>query len=164
MGLTSLGIFHTAISLMAVATGATALIRDKKITWANMVGKTYVITTIVTCITGFGIFQHGGFGVPHVLGIITLLILVLALTAGKSSKVFGSLSPYIETVAYSITFFFHLVPGITETTTRLPIDAPLASGPNDPHLKMAIGITFLLFLIGTTLQVLKLRTNLHKGV
>jgi hypothetical protein len=30
MGLTTLGIFHTAISLVAVATGAVALIRDKK--------------------------------------------------------------------------------------------------------------------------------------
>ena len=30
-GLTSLGIFHTAISLIAVESGAIALIRDKKI-------------------------------------------------------------------------------------------------------------------------------------
>jgi len=56
MGLTTLGIFHTGISLIAVATGAIALIRDKKISWANTVGKIYVIATIVTCVTGFGIF------------------------------------------------------------------------------------------------------------
>lgn len=162
MGLTTLGIVHTAISLIAVATGAIALVCDKKISWANTIGKIYVIATVVTCATGFGIFQHGGFGKPHVLGIITLLVLTLALIAGKNSKPLGRLSPYIETVAYSVTFFFHLVPGITETATRLPVDAPLASGPDDPHMQMAVGVIFMLFLIGVIGQVLKLRTLLRK--
>lgn len=159
MGLTTLGIIHTAISLVAVATGALTLIRDGKISWTSMVGKIYVITTALTCLTAFGIFEHGGFGPGHVLGIITLVVLTLALVAGKSSKPFGGLSPYIETVAYSATFFFHLVPGLTEASTRLPVDAPLASGPDDPNLKLALGITFLLFVIGATWQVLKLRAS-----
>ncbi len=161
-GLTTLGVIHTAISLIAVAAGAIALIRDGSITWLNTVGKIYVITTVITCITGFGIFQHGGFGKPHVLGIITLFVLGIAFIAAKSSKPLGRLSPYIATVAYSTTFFFHLVPGITETTTRLPLNAPLASGPNDPLVQAAIGVCFLLFVIGAILQVLQLRRSLSK--
>jgi uncharacterized membrane protein len=160
-GLTTLGILHTAISVVAVATGAISLIRDKKISWKNLIGKIYVITTIVVCLTGFGIFQHGGFGKAHVLGIITLLVLGFALLAGKSTRPFGRLSLYMETVAYTTTFFFHLVPGITETATRLPVSAPLASGPDDPHVQKAIGICFLLFLIGVIMQVLKLRAKLR---
>jgi len=57
--LSTLGIIHTAISLVALATGAIALVRDREISWKNMVGKTYVIATILTCVTGFGIFHHG---------------------------------------------------------------------------------------------------------
>lgn len=155
--LTTLGIIHTAISLVAVGSGTIALIRDKKIDWANTIGKLYVITTIITCLTGFGIFQHGGFGKPHALGMITLVVITIALVAANGKQVFGRLSPYIARVSFSITFFFHLVPGITETATRLPVDAPLASGPDDPHIKMAIGICLLLFIIGATLQVIKLR-------
>ncbi len=34
--------------------------------------------TILTCVTGFGIFQHGGFGKAHMLGIITLVVLAIA--------------------------------------------------------------------------------------
>ena len=158
-GLTSLGIFHTLVSLIAVAAGAVALIRDKHITWNNRIGKLYVTTTIIVCITGFGIFQHGGFGKPHALGVITLVVLAVALIAGRPAKSFGRLSPYFETVAYSMTFFFHIVPGITETTTRLPAGAPLASGPDDPHIKMAIGACFVLFLIGAALQVRMLRRS-----
>jgi uncharacterized membrane protein len=71
-GLTSLGIIHTAISLVAVFAGAISLIKLKEVTWNNSLGKTYVIATILTCLTGFGIFQHGGFGKPctwnHYLG------------------------------------------------------------------------------------------------
>lgn len=156
-GLTSLGIFHTIISLIAVAAGAVALIRDKKISLENQIGKIYVVTTIIVCLTGFGIFQHGGFGKPHVLGIITLVVLLIAYGADKKYSLFGKASPYIETVCYSMTFFFHIVPAITETATRLPLDAPLASSPEDPNIQMAIGICFVLFLIGVTLQVIKLK-------
>ena len=157
-GLTSLGIFHTAISLIAVATGATALVRNGKISWENSLGKIYVITTVVTCLTGFGIFQHGGFGKPHALGVITLVVLAVIFAAQNNA--FKSYSAYVVTVGYSLTFFFHIIPGITETTSRLPADAPLTSGPDDPNIKMAIGICFVLFLIGAVLQVRKMR----KGV
>jgi len=154
-GLTSLGVFHTLVSLVAIVTGAIALIRDKKITWDNGIGKIYIISTIIVCLTGFGIFQHGGFGKPHVLGIITLLTLAVAFMARNKSL--GTKSVYIETISFSATFFFHIVPGITETATRLPLDAPLASSPEDPNIQMAIGICFVLFLIGAFLQVKSLK-------
>lgn len=156
-GLTSHGIFHTIISLVAVATGAIALIRDGKISWDNSLGKTFVITTVVVCLTGFGIFQHGGFGKPHVLGIITLITLGVVWAANKGSL--GKASPFIERVGYSLTFFFHIVPAVTESATRLPLDAPLASSPEDPRIQMVIGICFILFLIGAVLQVRKMRAQ-----
>ncbi len=69
LGLTSLGLVHTAISLVAVVAGAIALFRYRRIAWATLAGKVYIATTALTCTTGFGIFQHGGFGKPHALGI-----------------------------------------------------------------------------------------------
>lgn len=152
LGLTTLGIIHTAISLVAVFSGAYALIRDKAILTKTMLGKVYVVTTALTCLTGFGIFQHGGFGKPHVLGIITLLVLALAAIAGKY-RPFGAASRYVEAVGYSMTLFFHTIPGITETTTRFPLGAPLIPDRESPTLQMAAGVLFVLFLIGAVLQV-----------
>ncbi len=123
LGLTSLGTIHTAISLIAVVAGLIAFVRDKEISPRNGVGKIYVIATVLTCLTAFGIFQHGGFGKPHALGIITLVVLGVAYVAGYT-KLYGRLSPYIETVSYSATFLFQMIPGITETSTRLPLGAP----------------------------------------
>jgi uncharacterized membrane protein len=161
-GLTQLGLIHTAISLIAVAAGFIALVRDKEISPRNTLGKVYVITTVLVCLTGFGIFQHGGFGKPHALGVITLVVLAVAYVAGYT-RLYGRVSPYIETVSYSATFLFHLIPGITETTTRLPLGAPLLPNADAPALQAASGVLFVLFLIGAALQVRRLRARLGHG-
>jgi uncharacterized membrane protein len=152
LGLTPLGTFHTAISLVAVGSGLVALVRDKAISPKTTVGKTYVITTVITCLTGFGIFQHGGFGPPHVLGVITLVVLGVAAAAGRG-KLFGRAAPYVEAVSYSATFLFHMIPAVTETSTRLPVGAPLVANAEAPALQAANGVLFVLFLIGAALQV-----------
>jgi uncharacterized membrane protein len=157
-GLTSLGVVHTAISLVAVAAGIVSLVRYREISPGNLTGQVYVVTTILTCLTGFGIFQHGGFGKPHALGIITLVVLGIVALAG-STKVFGRASRYVETIGYSATFLFHLIPGITETTTPLPLGAPLLSSPDAPELPVASGVLLVAFLIGAALQA----RRLHAG-
>jgi uncharacterized membrane protein len=150
-GLTQLGVVHTAISLVAVVAGLIMLVRDRKISPHGTLGQVYIWTTVLTCLTGFGIFQHGGFGKPHVLGIITLVVLVIAAVAGKT-RVFGRLSQYVETISYSATFLFHMIPGITETTTRLPLGAPIFANADAPQLQAATAVLLLLFLVGAGLQ------------
>lgn len=155
-GLTPLGVVHTAISLVAVAAGLVALCRDGRIAPRSGLGRIYVWATVLTCLTGFGIFQHGGFGKPHVLGIITLLVLFVATLAGRTA-VFGRASAYVETVSYSATFLFHMIPGITETSTRLPLGAPLLPSADAPQLQVATAGLFVLFAIGAAWQILRLR-------
>jgi len=150
-GLTPLGTFHTAISLIAVGSGLVALVRDKAIFPKTQVGRIYVITTVITCVTGFGIFAHGTFGAPHVLGVITLAVLGLAAVAGNS-RLFGRVAPYVETISYSATFLFHMIPAIAETSTRLPVGAPLLASAEAPALQAANAVMFVAFLIGAALQ------------
>jgi len=154
-GLTNLGLIHTVISLFALGSGIVALVRYKEISPRNFTGALYIWTTILTCLTGFPIMQHGGFGKPHALGVITLLVLVIAALAGKSK--FGRASRYIETVSYSATFFFHWIPTVVETTTRLPVGSPLIADRDGPELQAATGVLFVLFLTGAAIQVWRLR-------
>ena len=155
LGLTALGVFHTAISLIAMAAGLVLLIRDKAISARNPAGKIYVITTVITCLTGFGIFQHGGFGKPHELGIATLGVLGVA--GAAEAGWFGSASAYIETVGYSMTFLFHAIAAVNETATRLPVGAPLVASLDAPEMQKAIAALFAVFLAGAALQVMRLR-------
>ena len=156
MGLTNLGIVHTIISLLAVAAGIVAFARHRLIASTNRVGQAYILLTVLTCLTGFPIFQRGGFGPPHVLGVLTLAVLALAWLA-ESGRLFGRAARYVAVVAYSLTFFFHMIPGFTETATRLPVGAPLATGDADPGLQTVIAVAFLAFLVGAACQVRALR-------
>ncbi|WP_050479161.1 hypothetical protein [Herbaspirillum rhizosphaerae] len=153
LGLTSLGIIHTAIALVAVVTALIILAREYRIRYATGAGRLYVHATVLTCLTSLGIFQHGGFGKPHVLAIITLITLGIAQAAIKTTW-FGRRSAYVEMVAYSATVLFHFIPALTETGTRLPVGAPLFANAEDPLLKMLTGGLVVLFLAGATLQVL----------
>ena len=155
-GLTPLGTFHTAISLVAVVAGFVALARHKEISTHSASGLVFFWGTVITCVTGFGIFQHGGFGKPHVLGIVTLIVLALALL-GERGGAFARLSRYVGTLGYSLALFLHFIPATVETLTRLPAGAPYLSNPDDPKAQPIIGVFFLIFLIGVTLQVLRLR-------
>ena len=154
-GLTQLGVVHTLISLVALAAGIVALVRDHEISPHNKTGQLYIWTTVLTCLTGFGIFQHGGFGKPHVLGILTLLILGFATWVGRS-KPFGHFTRPIEVGSYSLTFLLHLIPGTIETLTRLPLGAPKFSGAEDPGLSPILGTVFVVWAIGVVLQLRKM--------
>ncbi len=154
-GLTYLGVIHTLISLVAVFAALIAFVRDKAILPGSTLGRVYIWTTVLTCLTGFGIFQHGGFGKPHALGVLTLLVLVLAWLADQ--RKFGARSLAISTVSYSLTFFFHMIPAVTEGSTRLPLGAPLLPNADAPELKAVTGVLFLLFLIGVGLQLRRLK-------
>ena len=156
LGLTSLGIVHTAISLIAVFAGIVALLRYKEITLRTGWGQVFVWTTVLTCLTGFGIFQHGGFGKPHALGIITLLALAVGTLAGRG-LLFGKWARYVEAVAFSASFLFHWIPAFTETLTRLPLGAPLLPSAEAPELKAITGVLLVLYLIGAGLQIRRLR-------
>ena len=162
LGLTSLGIVHTAISLVAVGAGIVAFVRYREITTGTRAGRIYFWMTVATCVTGFGIFQHGGFGRPHALGILTLLTLAIAWVAERRNM-FGRASRHVAVIGYSLTFFFHMIPGFTETSSRLPVGRPLTSGPDDPALQAAVGVAFLVFLIGAFLQFRRLRVGASRA-
>jgi hypothetical protein len=161
-GLTYLGVIHTLISLVAVFAALISFVRYKGIVANSTLGRTYIWTTVFTCLTGFGIFQHGGFGKPHVLGIITLVVFGLAWLADQ--RKFGAKSAAVSTVSYSLTFLFHMIPAVTETTTRLPLGAPLLSSAEAPELKSITGVMFLLFLIGVVLQLRRQKKGAANGM
>jgi uncharacterized membrane protein len=155
LGLTNLGVVHTAISLVAVAAALACFLLYGGISLRTTAGKAYVYLTVLTCLTGFPIMQHGGFGTPHALGVLTLIVLAAAASAGRG-KLFGRLSRYVETVGYSLTVFFHMIPAIAEGGTRLPPSDPFLDHPEAPAALALTGTFFLIFLVGAAYQVRRL--------
>jgi uncharacterized membrane protein len=162
LGLTSLGVFHTAISLVAVAAGAIMLVRDRQIVADTPLGKLYIVTTIVTCATGFGIFEHGGFSKAHALDAVTLIALAVA-AWGPRWPLLRRWPDETRTGAYSATFLFHMIPGVTETTTRLPFGTPLFPDADAPGLQAITGALALVFLVAVTIQIAWLRRRIERA-
>jgi len=156
LGLTNLGVVHTLISLVALAAGFIAFFRYGSISLRSNVGGVYVAATAITCLTAFGLFRTGAFGPGHTIAIVTLVVLAFAALVEKRPFL-GALSRPVEAVSYTTSFFMHWIPGINETTTRLPPSAPLAAGPDDPLVLGLVGTAFVLFVAGAALQVVRLR-------
>lgn len=151
-GLSTLGVVHTAFALVALVCGYAMLIRFGRISAELRFGNTYIVCTAITCLTSLGIFMHGGFNVAHGLGLLTLVVLGVAVAAGRS-RGHSRLATCIEVVGLSLTLFLHMIPGLTETFTRIPSGAPLFSGPDDPKLQRVVGVVLLLFVIIIALQL-----------
>lgn len=156
--LTTLGALHTAIAFIAIGSGLAALLVYKEVSPASKPGLLYIFTTAITAASGLGIFQHGGFGPPHVLSLLTLLALATGMLAATTT-VFGKFSRLVEVVSLSSTLLFHLIPGFTESLTRLPVGAPLLASPEAPEFKVIYGVIFLCFGLGLAWQLRWLRAQ-----
>nr|WP_295906265.1 hypothetical protein [uncultured Bdellovibrio sp.] len=153
--LSALGSIHTLISLIAIASGLFDLLRYGKITPNSQTGKLYYLTTIITCFTSFGLSKLGGFNPGHAVAILVLVCLLVGWALETRKIKFGK---EIQTLALSFSFFLSLVPATIEVLTRLPVGAPWAAGPQDPLVGGFISFWFVLFLVGSFLQLRKLRT------
>ena len=162
-GITLFGALHTLIGLFAVGAGIAALVRHGVIDLTSRSGQSYVWATVATCVTGLFIFRHGSFGEPHALAIVTLLTLLVAYGAERKQW-FGRTHRYVAVLGYSLTLFFHMIPAFTETATRIPANAPLASGPNDPKLQAAVGVAFLVYLIVAFWQFRRIRAERQHAI
>ena len=156
--LSNLGIFHTAISVIALLVAFYALFRNGKIDPATGPGKLYILLTVITCVTGFPIMKTGHLAPAHYVAIIVLILLPIAVYA-RSLRIFGKLADYIQIIFMSLTLFLSLIPAIVETSTRLPISHPIADGPNAPLIQNGLLALFVLYILGTVYQVIKLNAK-----
>ena len=153
--LSTLGIIHTALSIAPLLLGGYALATRGRIAPDERLGLAYIATMLASIVTSFGLSSTGSIGPGHVLGIISALLMGFA---ARPPARLGRAVPYLRTFAMSASYLILLIPGTVETLTRLPGGAPIATrGPESPEVKAALGVFFLLFLIGAALQALRIR-------
>ena len=157
MDISFIGWIHTLIALIAILSGAYSLKKYTIIETKNFSAKIFIVTTIIAAITALLIYKRG-FGVGHLLAIITLLAVIFGYI-NERGWFFGFLAPYFQTVSYSSLFLFHMIPGITEVLRRFPPDNPIVIDSNVDHpILISFYITFFIsYLIITTNQIIWLQ-------
>ena len=154
--MTLLGWFHTILGVGAVLTGFYTLLKYKVISLEEFTGKLYLFLTLIVAGSALGIYNQGGFGIAHILAVLTLIALLGGLIMEKL-KLFGSFSKYFQALGYTSTFLFHMIPAITDFLRRLPVGDPFIDSFEDPLL-MNFHLSFLLiYFIGIVTQMLWLK-------
>lgn len=149
--MTWLGWFHTIMGVIAIITAASALYQHRIIRASDALGRAYLFITLAVAVSALAIYNQGGFGVAHILAVLTLT----ALLAGyllETLAPFGKWSVYLQTGAYTATVLFHMIPAITDFLRRLPVGDPFVDSLDAP-LVQSFHLLFLgAFVVGVLAQ------------
>ena len=154
--MTILGWFHTVLGAVAVLNGFYTLYKYRVISVQEGPGKLYVYVTLLVAGSALGIYNQGGFGIAHVLAVLTLISIAGGFVMEKT-KLFGSFSKYLQALAYTSTLLFHMIPAITDFLRRLPVGDPFIDSFEDPLLVNFYLTFLLLFVVGIIAQIFWLK-------
>ncbi|PWK78295.1 hypothetical protein LX99_02135 [Mucilaginibacter oryzae] len=154
--LSTFGAIHTAISIVGVAVGFMALFQDGKISPQSKNGKIYGVFTVLACLSSFLVMKTGHLSSAHNLSFLILILLPFVYYA-PALRIFDGKADYVQTVGMTATLFFSLVPAVVETLTRLPVEQPLANGPDSPVVKTGLLVLLTVFAAIMIYQAVKLR-------
>lgn len=156
--MTLLGWFHTVLGVLAVLSGFYTLYKYRVISLKEASGKLYVVVTLVVAGSALGIYNQGGFGIAHILAVLTLIALAGGVIMEKAN-LFGSYSKYFQALGYTSTLLFHMIPAITDFLRRLPVGDPFIDSFEDPLL-INFHLAFLvIYLVGIILQLMWLKKS-----
>jgi hypothetical protein len=145
MSVETFTLVHVIISLIGIATGVVAL--AAMIANRDLGGWTaaFLATTVATSATGF-LFHSKAIGPPHIVGAISLVVLLVALVALYSRHLHGVWRPaYVITAVFAL--YLNMFVGVVQAFQKLPFLNPLAPTGTEPPFVIAQGI-LLLAMIG----------------
>ena len=130
MEISFIGWVHTILGTAAILVSIYIIVSKGFITSNNLIGKFYIIATLITASTALMLYKNGGFNLAHLLAVFTIIAIILGLASEKYD--FFGLSRYIQAMSYTGSVLFHLIPGIAEVNKRLPLDSPMGLSVDDP--------------------------------
>ena len=149
--MTLLGWFHTVLGVIAILMAACTLYQHRIIRGADKLWRAYLLITLVVAGSALASYNQGGFGVGHILAVITLTALLGGYLL-ETLAPFGKWSVYLQTGAYTATVLFHMTPAITDFLRRLPLGNPFVDSMDAP-LVQSFHLAFLAaFVMGVLAQ------------
>jgi hypothetical protein len=145
MSTASFTLFHVILSLIGIAAGLVVvfgMLAGRRLDgWTAL----FLATTVLTSVTGF-MFHSAHFGPPHVVGLLSLLLLVLAILARYSYHMAGSWR-WIYVVTAVISLYLNVFVGVVQAFQKLPLLQPLAPTGTEPPFAVAQGLVLLAFAV-----------------
>jgi hypothetical protein len=150
-------IIHTLISLVGIFAGVVVLfglLGGKRLDgWTRW----FLITTVLTSVTGFGFPVHK-FMPSHAVGILSLLVLAVAIFARYGRHLAGSWR-WIYVVTAMIALYLNVFVGIVQAFEKVPALKVLAPTQSEPPFKLTQLVVLALFVVLAIVAVIRFRTE-----
>ena len=138
-------IIHVLISLVGIFTGlivSFGMLAGKRLdSWT----KWFLITTVLTSVTGF-FFPFRGFTPAIGVGVISLLVLAIAIYARYPRHLAGAWR-WIYVVTAVIALYFNVFVGIVQAFEKIPALKIIAPTQTEPPFKLTQLIVLTLFIV-----------------
>jgi hypothetical protein len=135
---------HTIISLIGIVTGLVFLIALLRGHWLTRWNLAFLVTTILTSVTGF-MFPIAAIAPPHIVGVISLVVLAVSLMALYGFKRAGIWRPVYAATAV-IALYFNVFVLIVQMFQKIPVLNALAPNQTEPPFAIAQGLALIFFV------------------
>jgi len=155
LSLENFTILHVIISLVAIVSGLVVLVGMLRASRLPGWTALFLATTILTSVTGF-MFPISGVTPAIVLGLISIVILVIALAALYLKQLSGAWRWIYVTTALA-ALYFNVFVLIVQAFQKVPALLKLAPTQSEPPFQIAQGVTLLAIVILGTMAVRRFR-------
>jgi len=136
---------HVIISLLGILAGAVvvlAMLRSSTVAgWTAI----FLIATVATSATGF-LFHSKVFGPAHVVGVISLVVLAVAIIALYVQRLAGAWR-WIYVVSAILAFYLNAFVAVVQSFQKIPALHELAPNGSEPPFAIAQLLVLALFIV-----------------
>jgi hypothetical protein len=144
---------HVIISLIGIVTGVLVLIAMSSGRYLQGMTTTFLLTTVLTSVTGF-FFHSASFGPQQAIGVLSLVILAIALYALYSQHLTGSWrGTYVVTAA--IALYLNCLVGVIQAFQKIPALHALAPTQTKEPPFVVAQLLLLALIVYLTRRALK---------
>jgi hypothetical protein len=148
-------LLHVVISLVGIASGF--VVMYGLLTGRRLGGWTalFLLTTVATSVTGFGFPLHH-FGAPHWLGVISLVVLAVAILARYAKHLAGAWR-WLYVVCAVLALYLNVFVGVVQAFQKLPALKALAPTQSEPPFLLTQLVVLVLFVVLAIVAARKFR-------
>lgn len=153
MSTSTFTLVHVALSLVAIAAGAVVvlgMLGAKRFEgWTAL----FLAATVLTSVTGF-FFPSASFGPAHVVGILSLVVLAVAILALYVYHLSGAWR-WIYVIGVVVALYLNVFVGVAQAFQKLPFLQPLAPTQSEPPFLVTQLVVMGIFIVLGILAVIR---------
>jgi hypothetical protein len=136
--------FHVLLSLIGIFSGIAVVLAMLGAIRLPMLTAVFLLTTVATSVTGF-MFHFASFGPPEIIGVISLVVLGIAILALYGYKLAGAWR-WIYVAAAVFALYLNVFVGVVQTFQKVAFFHALAPTQTELPFALAQGVVLIAFV------------------